>query len=247
MSEPKILIAIMCCHSRRDFAEASRQTWIKDIQGADYKIFYGYGPSGSRRNENVQLVNERELKPDEVLLDVPDNYLDICAKIHEIIRWAFEQGYDHLFKVDDDTYVRPDRLLASDFKDYDFVGGESFGIDEHSRLFRYQGGVNPSGPGFWLSRKAMQIAVSFPRPGHAYPDEPWLGWVMRSNGTNVHMDARLGCYGNLPMNGETFEFVHCNLPKEETIIAEWEFSPEKMLAVHEQWKTGTRRLPQRRE
>lgn len=232
----------MCCHARQDFAEASRQTWIKDIQGADYKIFYGRGISGRRRNEDVSELSH-ELESDEVELDVPDGYLDVCIKIHEIIRWAYEQGYDYLFKVDDDTYVRPEKLIASNFKDYDFIGGESFGIDSNNRLFRYLGGVNASGPGFWLSRKSMGLVLKYPRPGHAHPDEPWLGWVLRSQGTRVKQDDRLGCYGCLPTDGKGYEFVYCNLPKEENIIAEWEYTPEKMKAIHQQWKTGTRTLP----
>lgn len=234
----------MCCYARRDFAEASRQTWIKNIQGADYKIFYGHGLSGRRRTDDIVEPGFYEPAFDEIQLDVPDGYMDVCTKIHEIIRWAYEQGYDYLFKVDDDTYVLPDRLLASDFTNHDFVGGESFGIDEHKRLFKYQGGVNASGPGFWLSRKSMEIVLRYPRPGHASPDEPWLGWIMRSNGTQVKADSRMGCYGNLPLDGGSYEFCHCTLPEEKHIIAEWEYNPEKMLAIHEQWENKTRRLPQ---
>jgi len=222
---------VKCCHARQDYADASRQTWIKDIHGLDYKIFYGHG--------------HHELKSDEVQLDVPDGYQDLCSKIHEMIRWAYEQGYDYLFQVDDDTYVLPDRLLASDFKNHDFVGGESFGIDEHRRIFRYEGGVNASGPGFWLSRKAMQIVLGYQRPGHESPDEPWLGWVLRTNGTRVKSTPRLGCYGNLPLGGGSYEFKSgTTLPEETEIIAEWEFDPQGMAAIHEQWKSGTRRLPQ---
>jgi hypothetical protein len=226
----KILIAVKCCHTRQEFAEASRQTWIKNIHGMDYKIFYGRG--------------EHALKPDEIQLDVPDGYPDLCTKIHEMIRWAYSHSYDFLFQVDDDTYVHPDRLFASDFRNHDFVGGSSFGIDEYNRIFKYQGGVNASGPGFWLSRKSMAIVLQYPQPGHESPDEPWLGWVLRSNGTKVKEDARLGCYGNLPLEGGAYEFSHCSLPEENQIIAEWEYDPAGMVAIHQQWQDGTRRLPQ---
>lgn len=226
----KILIAIKCCHAQQDFAEASRKTWIQNVRGMDYKVFYGQG--------------QHELKSDEVQLDVPDGYEDLCIKIHEMIRWAYEQGYEYLFQVDDDTYVHPDRLLVSDFRNHDFVGGESFGIDEYRRIFRYQGGVNASGPGFWLSRKAMEIVLGFPRPGHAHPDEPWLGWVLRTKGTKVRIDARLGCYGNLPLDGGSYEFVNCSLPEEKQIIAEWEYNPKQMVEIHQQWMAAKRRLPQ---
>src|SRR5258708_16647969 len=157
----KILIAIKCCHARQEFADASRQTWIKKVEsidGLDCKIVYGHGC--------------RPLEPDEVQVDAPDSYLDVCTKIHEMIRWTYQQGYEYLFQVDDDTYVHPDRLYASNFRSYDFVGGESFGIDPLKRIFKTQGGVNASGPGFWLSRKSMGIVLQYPPPGHACPDAP---------------------------------------------------------------------------
>lgn len=241
---PKILIAIKCCHARQDFAEASRQTWIKNIQGMDYRVFYGHGFSGRYRTEGIVEPQPRELKPDEIQLGVPDGYSNLCTKIHAMIRWAYEQGYDFLFQVDDDTYVHPDRLLNSNFKDYDFVGGDSVGIDEHRRIFKYQGGVNASGPAFWLSRKSMEIVLRYPPPDANCPDEPWLGWVLRTNGTKVKADPRMGCYGNLPLDGGSYEFISHTLPKEDEIIAEWEYGPQEMIEIHQQWTSGTRRLPQ---
>lgn len=216
----------MCCHARQDFAEASRQTWINNIQGADYKIFYGRG--------------NHPLKFDEVQLDAPDDYYHLITKIYEIVKWAFAHGYDYILKCDDDVYVLPDRLIASNLRKWDFVGGESFGIDENNRLFRYQGGVLAPGGAWWLSRKAMQAVLSFERPEEG-ADEPWVASALKQHGIQVHIDARIGCYGNLPYGD--YEFVNCYLPKELEVIAEYEFNPAQMIANHQQWKTGTRILP----
>lgn len=225
---PKILIAIKCCHIRQDFAEASRQTWIQDIHGMDYKIFYGQG--------------SHELKPDEVQIEAPDGYYDLATKIYDIVRWVYEQGYEFLLQLDDDSYVRPDQLLKSNFFQHDFVAGVSLGVDEHNRIFPYLSGQSATGPGFFLSRKAMEVIVNSPRPAHGWPDEPWVGKVLETAGIKVNRTGLMGCYGNLP-SGE-FEFCPgVSLPKESEIIAEWEYSPEEMLAVHRQWKNGNRKLP----
>lgn len=229
MNTPKILIAVKCCHIRQDFADASRQTWIKNLRGIDCKVFYGHG--------------QHELKDDEVQVDAPDGYYDLATKMYEMICWAYKQGYDYVLQLDDDTYVRPSRLLQSDFFNNDFVAGVSVGI-EHNRLFQYVNGQSASGPGYWLSRKSMEIISNSPRPGHGWPDEPWVGQVLERSGVKVCRTDSMGCYGNIP-RGESFELsVGCRMPKEETVIAEWEYNPKEMLEVHRQWQTGTRFFPQ---
>lgn len=226
----KILIAIKCCHARQAFAEASRQTWIKNLQDVDYKIFYGHG--------------HHELKSDEVQIDAPDGYYDLATKMYEMIRWAWEHGYDFLLQLDDDTYVRSTQLHRSNFFKHNFVAGVSFGVDEHNRVFQYLTGQSATGPGYWLSRKAMEIIINSPRPAHAWPDEPWVGQVLEKNGIKVHRSNLMGCYGSVP-NGRSYEFCpNCWFPTEEAVVAEWEYDPETMPVVHAQWESGNRRLPQ---
>lgn len=222
----KILIAIMCCHERQEYAEASRQTWIKDIRGADYKIFYGRG--------------NHDLKDDEIQLDVPDGYYNLITKIYGIVQWAYSHGYDYILKCDDDVYVLPARLVSSDFSKYDFIGGESFGIDECNRLFRYQNTVLAPGGCWWLSRKSMQAMLSRPQPGEG-ADEPWVADVLKNSGIPVRIDNRIGCYGNIPEG--SYEFVHCSLPNASSIIASYEYNPAEMLAEHDKWKIGIRTMP----
>jgi hypothetical protein len=225
----KILIAIKCCHTRQEFAEASRQTWVRNIHGMNYRIFYGHG--------------QHELKPDEVQLDVPDGYDDLASKIYEIFSWALKHEYDYVLQVDDDTYVRPEKLLQSNFQQYDFVAGSSFGVDECNRLFQYVAGQSSTGPGFWLSKKAMNVVVNSLPPSHGQADEPWIGKVLNHHGIRVYRTTSMGCYGNLPHSGIKELCLNCWLPETEDIIAEWEYNPEQMIAVHKQWETGTRTLP----
>jgi len=219
----KILIAIRCCHSRQDYAQAQRETWLKN-SSVDYKIFYGDG--------------HHELKDDEVQLLVPDDYDHVLLKAWRMIEWAYEQGYDFIFKCDDDVYAFPDRLASSDYVNWDFVGGESFGIDG-KRLFRYVNDRTAPGGAYWLSRKAMEAVLGV--MGHGDGEERWMAEVLSKQNIRVHIDSRTGCYGNLPVG--SYEFLHGSLPKESEVIALYEFNPDEMRAEHEQWRNGTRKFP----
>ena len=160
----KILIAVCSDNKHRSQSDSQRATWMKldtrsDDQ-VDYKIFFG-------RNGGFEPA------PDEVILDVDDRYESITFKTHAIIEYAFEHDYDYVFHTDNDAYVRVDRLLASDFRNYDYVG---FGClsntkptlpgDEH-QLYAH------GGPGYWLSRAGM-IAVLAQEPIENEGAQDWF-------------------------------------------------------------------------
>src|SRR5689334_16973857 len=104
----RVLIAIMTCEALRHRADVQRRTWVRDVVGADVKFFLA-------RNGHNPL-------PDEVHLDVPDDYLSLRPKVQAMCNWALAQGYDFIFKTDDDTLVIPRKLLASGFQQYDYAG-----------------------------------------------------------------------------------------------------------------------------
>ena len=108
----KTLIAVMTCHKPeyQDKIEAQRATWVKDLRGADLAFFKGL--SVYRNVLGVQPPS------DEVWLDVDDDYKQLKLKTTAIIRWALKRGYEYVWKVDDDVYLRPERLLALPFFDY---------------------------------------------------------------------------------------------------------------------------------
>jgi hypothetical protein len=128
----KVLIAIPSCHSLRNFEQAVRNTWGKDVVNADLRFFLG--------NPKVKAESG------EVFLDVGDTLHDLSHKMVEICRWALDFDYDFTFKCDLDTLVRPLRLIQSDFYRYDWVGGQN-------SFFASGGG------GYWLSRKAMKAVL----------------------------------------------------------------------------------------
>jgi hypothetical protein len=89
----KILVAVVTCHKFRSRADAQRETWIKDMRGADLRFFLGEGGDAER--------------PDEVILPVRDDYRSLPQKCKLVFQWALDNGYDWCVKIDDDVYLRP--------------------------------------------------------------------------------------------------------------------------------------------
>ena len=133
----KVLIAVLSCELYRTNGnnQALRDTWLPSIKGADYKIFMGQGST-------ITL-------PDEVYLNVPDDYSNVTYKTRAIYQWASEHEYDFIFKCFCDTYVCPDRLLRSGFEHYDYVG--NFACRPQGSFAYCTGGA-----GYWLSKKAYK-------------------------------------------------------------------------------------------
>lgn len=166
---PRILIAVKSCHKYRHRADAQRATWVPDVQGAVVRFFLG---------EAAGYVP----RPDEVVLPCSDEYLALPAKAKATFAWALDAGFDYLFHCDDDTYVRPERLLASGFENYDYVG----------RL-RGSSGRWPapycSGFAYWLSRRAMQIVVERPLTSDT-ADDRHIGNILYDAGCKGQLDER---------------------------------------------------------
>lgn len=188
----KLLVGIMTCHKLDYFIDADtkdwlsgkrcmnqlkrvmtqRATWIKRLpQGVDYKFFYGtrLRPTLDTRRDTIQPQVEREPLSDEIFLNCGDNYTSNPDKMKAICRYALSCGYDFLLRVDDDTYVYPDRLLRQDWQ-HDYAGAN-------------KGSFHPGGCLF-LSRRAMELIVNA-RPT-SYADDLWIGQVMADNRIPMH-------------------------------------------------------------
>jgi hypothetical protein len=137
----KILIAIASCErdAYNGFNDAVRNTWLKDKK-VDYKFFRGVGTPTE--------------KHDEVLLDCKDDYLSLPEKTMEIVKWAMRNEYDYIFKCDTDTYVVLDKLLNSNFKDYDYIGHFNGELGKPNLIYNSLYTWASGGSGYFISRKA---------------------------------------------------------------------------------------------
>lgn len=174
----KILIAILSCHARPFLRLAQRETWINDVAGADYRFFLGRPAVDPPEDHCVYLACE-------------DTYAKLTSKTHAMVKWALAEGYDFVFKCDDDTYIRPDRLLSSNFAGDDYSGftggrwGDVPGPDGRQIVYAYAQG----GAGYWLSRRALAIVAEHMLVKE-YCEDCAVGKTLALHGIAPILDAR---------------------------------------------------------
>lgn len=188
----KRLIAVPTCHQyayhdagaahrngRNELrSNAIRQTWYNNWklrkEEIDLKFFYGHFPSEATRCPN----------PDEIFLDIPDDYPNLPAKVQKTFQWALDQGYDYVLKVDDDVYVYIDALLA--------------GFDPNIEYIGCTGGDFISGAAYWISRRAMEFIVNEPWTSDQWAEDRFVG-------------RTLGKHGITPTHDDRFQVCACDI------------------------------------
>src|SRR6202034_2149949 len=123
-----------------------------------YKFFFGEGQNAPQLEDSILLP------------DVPDDYGHLTYKTRASLRWAYEHGYEFVFRCFPDTYVRVDRLLQCAFTAVDYWG--DFRNEEGGRPDGGTGKLMPTlqqaqnyasgGAGYWLSRKAFSFLIDAP-------------------------------------------------------------------------------------
>jgi hypothetical protein len=176
----RVLCAISGCQSYEDadWHTPMRETWLPELAniGWDYKFFMGWG------------AKSRE---DAVLINCDDRYYDLTSKTKLKIWWAIENNYDYIFACFPDTYACPNRLVESGFRDFDYYGNNHC----HPSGNPYCHG----GPGYFISKKAAQIAVSDPSN---YPNEDcWLGNVLHRPDVVMGDSKDFAWIGHSPAQG----------------------------------------------
>jgi Galactosyltransferase len=197
---------------------AIRETWAAD---ADYKIFVGGG----------------ETAGDVVSLPCGDSYYETAFKVQAMCRWALEHGHKSLFKVDDDTYVRPERLVTAGFEKHDFVCRVLPATDENHPVPYPYGGC-----GYFLNERMMELAASdtFPTSDpegdcwgrcNTYEDG-WIGRVAKDADVTMVDDWRLKCLRSAAGDFEGYDWRLESPTKKNDRIAVCEFPGEHMRLVH---------------
>jgi len=140
-------------------------------------------------------------------------------------RWILDNGYDRVFKCDDDTYVHIPRLLACGKDEFDFVGRP----DLANRYVHWMQG----GAGYWLSRCAMEYLMNLPLDywkSH-WAEDRLVGIAMYKSGLRVSNDRRLfdapwTMYPSTPLPGNTSITAHkCDVTRHHAIHAAFAEKP----------------------
>jgi hypothetical protein len=198
-----------------------RETWAKGL--TDYKFFFGKSPC--------------QVESDEIVLNCGDSYYETAFKVQAMCKWALDNNYKSLFKCDDDTYCRPERVFNAGFSDYDFVG--RLLPPEPNHPVPYPMG----GCGYYLSERMLTLAANdkFPvnnpegDPLNTYEDG-WIGRVALDAGIELKDDFRLRCH-RCSWNF-TNEWI-LNSPRQDNdIITCCEFAGEDMYLAEQNFRNS---------
>jgi hypothetical protein len=145
----KILIGICSCDRFPDRRRAIRETWLRHLPFGVSVVFF----SG-----DCDAANE----PGLVSLPVPDTYEHLAGKVHCFYRYSLEHyKFEYLFKCDDDTYVRPERLCRLPRPGVHFLGS----MEIHQ-------GYAQGGAGYLMSRSMVEHFAD--QPAETTAPEDWL-------------------------------------------------------------------------
>lgn len=149
------------------------------VEGFEYRIFYGRG--------------SKDLLPDEVRLDVGDDYQSLPFKTRESLRWALEHNFDYVFRAFTDTCINPHRLRTSGFTRHHYLGCFPGGYSPEPDAkghYCYASG----GPGYFTDRKAMEAIVAAEPDLNVcssyWAEDLWVGDVLGLAGIRGHDDPQ---------------------------------------------------------
>lgn len=232
----KVLIGLQACHRLNQLKDAQRETWMYGCP-VEHKFFMGrweppptpYNVPGARmpgRADDMQTYRPSPpaQKPDEVWLDADDAKPALSEKVVDIIRWVYQEGYDFLFKCDIDTYLRPERLLASGFDKADYIGHPIRRQWRRGPVEYAQGGA-----GFWMSRRAMEVFLEADQTHIPFEDaeDVRMGWLLAEAGMKLQQDFRYEPYLSLARaphtNNDIISTHKCNV--EQMFIIDRRFQP----------------------
>lgn len=188
----KALIAILGAHTQPEQMQAQRETWFIDCP-CDYLYFLGE-PYTNASAEDMPDIFRIEGLPDGPNWEGTARTPHMLRKVEALVKYAWDGGYDFVFKCDDDTYVRPRQLVESGFEHWDYTGGREVTwvnqpVEKTGAPGRFIFEFGQGGPGYWLSRKAMQVILDHGL--HLYPGEDVaVGQLLALNGIRLHPDPR---------------------------------------------------------
>lgn len=215
----RILIGALSGQNHQRRRDACRETWFADVRrydNLDAVFLLGTGDS----------IKHPVRSDDLLLLPCPDHYDALPQRTRWFCQWALQQdGWDYLFKCDDDTFVAAERLANYE------PPGEYVGAEWKAGV-RYGSG----GAGYFLSRRAAEIVAEHlhdvpgpeaksgepPFPNALGSEDLIVGETLRHYGVKFVIDDRFG-----------FDHKHVDppLPQNDKITTH-ALSPDRFHELH---------------
>jgi len=175
----KSLIAVVNARTRQNtWADAIRSTWLPQVPSdkADVRFFVGRG--------------EGAMPSDTVILDCDDGYHALPSKVQCIAEYAYKQGcYDYVLKLDDDTVIQPNTLLASEYSKHPYSGRANRKPTPKDPFWV------PMGFAYWMHRDCMKYIAEATLPdANSNDDEYWVAKNLYQHGFHLFDEQRYHLY-----------------------------------------------------
>ena len=214
------LIAIKSTWRYADRRAACRETWCRDLlPGQDYKFIVGVHQDLKPYRSIIDgVVAAAKAKQETDLLKFPvsDKFDQIAPKVKHACLYAIQKGYHNLVIVDDDTYVRPERLARLCLVDEDIIGF----------LREDLVGYYPQGSCYVLGPCAIRyLAVSKELDGVG-PDDVLVGKVLCKHLTTINHTNEINpgpMWYKMPL-------------KDNAVVSTHKCLPKIMRSVHKAWE-----------
>jgi len=145
-------------------------------------------------------------------LAAPDSYDSLPQKVLTFFRWALDHSnFQWLFKCDDDTYLKLDRLKTLPDSAYDLIGDESV----RNR------GAPSGGAGYLLSRPTVERLCEDSSLQTTGPEDIIIGKAVNGYGLKSQATTKL-CLSSYPFP----------TPTNDMVSAHW-CNPERMRIMHD--------------
>ena len=107
-----LLIVVITAPPNTARRSVIRQTWTLNLP-KNAKVFFAVGMKFLNSENKTALDDENKLNQDLIMLPhLEDKYDLLTDKVVEFMKWIGETSvFDYLLKVDDDTFVRVDKLV----------------------------------------------------------------------------------------------------------------------------------------
>jgi hypothetical protein len=215
MGQNKLLIAIptKTAPLYTERAKICEQTWLKDCP-CDYKFF-------SDADLGLTEIDQHQNDVDPIR----------TWRTKLMVKYAFEHGYDYIFRCDSDAYVWVNRLLNCGFENHDYMGWCLQAPQGEWCINTAHGGV-----GFFLSRRAMKVVMNSPVDKYGdgkYWGDLWAGHHLWKSGIDCHRDTRF-------VDGSSHKNHHGNihpeeLPLDHQYVSVHPIHPPEMLDMHKRF------------